>query len=321
MITTLWKVTGTKSFRLSATKVLDKFGMNLQTYNESLGVHLKSRPGKCFVQTDQAGAEARVVAWDAATPKYHRFKDLFEVGIKPHTYVALQLFLDRFKDKVDVPVSELEAPDPRWLSTQEWWPPLNTRVIKDKEAYALGKRVVHACNYGMKERTFRLNVLKGSHGQINLSADEAARFLAVHKNLFPEVYIWQQEVLAEAKETREIRNLLGYPRRITSKWNSTLERDLLSFRPQSTVGCLTHLAAQEIARNTAFYVALNKHDSIVLEVPEEDKDVAVKHLEEAFQTPVLITRTGVTFQMAVESHYGYNLAYQTEDNPNGLRAF
>ena len=114
---------------------------------------------------------------------------------------------------------------------------------------------------------------------------------------------------------------MGYPRRITSKWNSTLERDLLSFRPQSTVGCLTHLAAQEIARNTAFYVALNKHDSIVLEVPEDDKDVAVKHLEDAFRAPLLTTRTSVIFQMAVESHYGYNLAYQTEDNPKGLRPF
>src|SRR4029450_5554986 len=80
---------GTTSFRLGSRKLFGEWGNNGQNLNaDSLSVFIP-RDGNIFVSCDQAGAEALVVAYDAPAGRYRR---LFELNIKIHTYVALIIF-------------------------------------------------------------------------------------------------------------------------------------------------------------------------------------------------------------------------------------
>ena len=113
-----------KTFRRSSRSILGKWGGNLQNiekglrevyipdgYNESLKARCKYylETGdtsvfteeelltlRIFLQVDQSGAEALIVAYDSDAGDY---RQLFINGVKPHVYVAMKLFKDIWKEK------------------------------------------------------------------------------------------------------------------------------------------------------------------------------------------------------------------------------
>ena len=93
-ITTSWKLARTESFRAASAAMLGHYGTNMQNPTDSLMRCCIPREGNIFGSRDEAGAEALIVAYEAPPG---RFRELFECGIKPHTYFALQIFLDQFR--------------------------------------------------------------------------------------------------------------------------------------------------------------------------------------------------------------------------------
>lgn len=298
------------------------WGTNLQNYNESLADCLIADPGKKIIHCDQAGAEALIVAHEAPRGKFIR---LIELGIKPHVYMALQIFIDHFvPDR-----SEQDAyyfADPDDLAKLSGWPELKQKIAHSGSMYALGKKTIHAKNYDMKWPTFKDSVTKDTEGQIVLSNEEARRYLQLHSDLFPEIIVWQNLVAGQAEKTRVIRNLFGYPRVISQMWGSKTRRAILSFIPQSTVGVITHLAFTDLNRYIQrtlrpWDLLLNKHDSIDMQVPEEDEEEACVALKEALSRELTAT-DGHQFRMKAELQTGWNLgAYDAEENPRGLKEY
>ena len=94
------------------------WGTNLQNWNKKTRQLIIPHPGNVFVQVDQAGAEAKIVAYYGPAGRY---RDLFTYGVKPHTYLALYLFKPVWEEKLGEPLDRfLSAPiaelknQPRW---------------------------------------------------------------------------------------------------------------------------------------------------------------------------------------------------------------
>lgn len=304
--TSIFDVSGTKSFRLSSRQMFGEIGGNLQNMPESMRSFMIPDPGKKIFQVDQSGAEALIVAYLAEKGNY---RELFDVGIKPHTYIALNLFVDKFRGSY--PRDRYLFKKPSELKALPEWNTLNKFISKDHSnvtEYQLGKKVAHAKSYGMGPPTFQLNVLQESQGTIVLSHSEASHFLRMFEKLFPEVIEWQGRLINEAIANRRLYNLFGYPRELCGRWNNELEREALSYIPQSTVGVLTSIVFTELhnyalANNKAWDLLVNVHDAVVGQAPVEDIPEVCRITRELFARP-LVSPAGETFRMKSEAMAG-----------------
>lgn len=451
-----YKPAGTRSFRLSSSKLFNFGGNSQNNDKESMDI-FEAPPGWCFVQRDQAGAEALYVAYDA---KPGRYRALFENGVKAHTYVALHLFIDKFRGQ--------HPRDRYWCKTApelkelEEWAQISKAIAKSKFEYDIGKKTGHACvvpttlvtpknssdcpvsekppviqcydlkthntpylpvtwneydynglvygdywgnwytpehripyydtngelqvdtiaklhqqyneigwiygsgvinfkqtiltkhykgkvycpttetgyflissgpgkkrlvtgnsNYKMGPVTFRDSVLKESEGTMVLTMEQARFYLETYKELFPEIVVWQIEIEDTIRRTRLLRNAFGYPRRFERIITDSYIREGISWKPQSTIGVITHRAFVETRNHIVKYglrwrPISNKHDSYALMIPEPDVEQAREvMMRDINQT---ITCAHGSFTMKSDFQVGYNLRkYHELHNPRGMR--
>ena len=299
-----WKLHGTNTYRLSSSKLLRTWGGNCQNPDNRLMQHIVPREGNIFLQCDQAGAEAVIMAYLA---RPGRMRDLIQKGIKPHTYLALHIFHKLFTTEKDrwwmKSATELLA-DPEWKA-------LNHKISKCSEReYALGKMTCHAKNYDMKHVTFMINVLERTDGEIILTTKEAKEFLEMFDALFPEIIELQEELRGIVRATRMLRNLFGHPKRFVQPLRSSYERQWLAYISQSTVGELTVIASNEIRiylhknrLSNDILLVNNKHDSLLLDCPPRHRELGI-HLLKSTMAKEFTTPRGETFRMGVEVSEG-----------------
>jgi len=291
-----YKIAGPRTFRLASTAILPSrvmidgrrkrkgWGANLQNIEKDLRSIYKpdgftpALTEKClyymdtkdlsifteseleniriFVQTDQSGAEALIVAYLTEAGNY---RELFKNKIKPHSFLGMHLFRDIWPEKMrehklmtgdsDFSIDELCKLPIAALKNHKWWPVLD-KLIKSSDNwslkeryYYLAKQTEHSSNYDIKENTFRMNVLEKSGGKISISAEDAARFLDLKHGLFPEIKGYHRWVLRLAENNRIIYNLHGDPYQITVyDITESHEKEIYSWIPQSTVGQITNRA-------------------------------------------------------------------------------
>lgn len=297
---------GTKSYRTASRKLFGELGGNAQNVPETVRKYLVADSGYEIGQVDQGGAEALIVAYLCEPGNY---RELFACGIKPHTYLALNIFTDKFRGSW--PRDRYQFRRPSELVELPEWKALNKSISKDHSnevEYSLGKMTAHAKAYDMKAPTFRLNVLQKSAGKICLSLADAKHFLDTYDRLFPEVLSWQAETEQVVQSERRLYNLFGYPREFTGRLTNDLLREALSFVPQSTVGCLTSLAITELqqaieAHNWACDILANVHDAIVTQHAVELRKAVLTFIQRSFGRE-LRTPKGETFNMKSSAMYG-----------------
>lgn len=320
-LVTTFKQAGTRSFRLGSSKLFGEFGGNAQNPDkETLEIFIPSAPDRSFVQADQAGAEALVVAYISAAGNY---RALFQNGIKPHTYLALHIFHEQYKD-----IWPFHAPRSDYLNAKiaelpklSGWQELSVAIADSGKPYDIGKRTAHAKSYRMGPRTFQMSALKQSEGKLNLSFREAKVYLATFEVLFPEVIAWQAEIEAEVRSKRVLHNLFGFPRTFNRVINDGYIREAISFIPQSTVACITHRAIVKTQRyieenNLDWHVLNNKHDSYLLETPDSEIKDAAKFMISSLG--VTIRGRDCEFTMRSEVKAGKNWKDFSKDNPLGM---
>jgi len=316
-LTCLYKVTGTDTFRLSSSKLFairgqknSGVGTNCQNWRKNLRKLVIPDGDNTFVQPDQAGAEALIVAY-LCQPG--RFRDIFIHKIKPHVFVALHLFQKQFEAHLGRSLAPYIAASPANLRNVPGWSDVEA-VIKDSDNwpasrryYFIAKCVCHGSNYGAQAFTLALEVLKKSEGTVALTDRDAQIFLNIYHNLFPELKVWHDAVRKQLYATRILRNLYGYPRTFYGPLDDTLFRAAYAFIPQSTVGTITNVAATEIQRNldnrvyTDFELLQNNHDSLLAQThPERALEVGriiQQHLGQKLVGPhgdAFVMRSGVS---------------------------
>lgn len=321
-LTTGWKLTGTTTWRLASSKMLGTIGTNLQNPSHSLMRCVVPDDGCVFLQPDQSGAEALIVAMEAPKGKFRR---LFELGLKVHSYLALQIFVDKFAKEMGQPPDRYTAVDPDTLAFYEECKPL-FKIIKNRQReYDLGKRAIHAKNYKMGWKTFQVNCLEMSEGTIALSPTEAKHILNTHETTFPEIQVWQHELEQSLIAGRTLRNLFGFPRTFYRTWSPSLIREACAFIPQSTVGTITNLAFVETyhyirSKKLPWMLLNNKHDSLLLQCPDtkEHIDHARMVLKSRMERD-LVSSNGEAYQMKSGMSIGHNWDKWSPENPDGMK--
>lgn len=266
-----------------------------------------------FLQIDQAGAEALIVSY---LTKHGRLRDLFLNGIKPHTYVAMHLFPKVWEAELGVNDLPIETPINE-IKNWKYWKDLSDAIKKSdhnppsKRYYYFGKQTCHSANYDIKARTFSMNILDKSEGEVILPVKEASRFLQVYHRLMPEIKLWHLEVETTLQAAGCLKNLFGYPRHLTQRVNSHTLKEYYAWIPQSTVGCITHLAGEALQRildnreRDDFALMQNNHDSLLIQTRVKSV-MEIKPLLQKAMNMRLLSPKGEIFHMKSEVCWGLN---------------
>lgn len=337
----MYGIGGTDTTRLSSKAVLKSpwfhgWGTNLQNIEKSMRKIYKPDEGKGFCQEDQAGAEAKIVAYLC---RAGRFRQLFEHGIKPHVFVALHLFPDvwekeinkgaldirlNIKELIECPISELKN-HPYWkdvdklIRSSDNWP-------AERRYYYISKQVCHSSNYGIKAGMFSLNTLEKSRGKVVISKQKAEEFLSIYHGLFPEIREWHREVIKQVEATGYLYTLQGYPLHIqvADKPQETDFKKWFALVPQATVAQITRIAYVRmfefiVEHKLDWDLLADTHDSYLQQCPVlEMRDCAIKGKE--FLEQELTAPRGEKFRMGAEASIGFNWGPWDEvKNPEGLK--
>jgi DNA polymerase I-like protein with 3'-5' exonuclease and polymerase domains len=171
-----------------------------------------------------------------------------------------------------------------------------------------------------------MNVLQRTDGKIVLTKEEAEKFIGLYHSLFPEIREWHAEIDAIVFATRTLYNLQGFPLYFGGNINNAkAKKESYARIPQSTVGTITNIAYADIqdfieenSLADEWDVLVNKHDSILMQVPIEHETHAAAILSAAMQ-PKLVGRDGVEFNMKTEAASGYNWGKHSDSNPRGMK--
>jgi len=219
---------GTETGRLSSKLSWTGTGGNLQNVPKGIAreIFIPDK-GKIFMSGDLSQADLRVVAYLA---NERQFIKAFEVGEDVYRMVASSVF-DKDKDKIT------------------------------HEERELGKRIVHASNYGMGPG--KLAELSG------LNYHEAEEKMNLYHIHFPKIRIWHMEIEAQLRKTRVLTTPMGRKRMFFGRWNKALLRDAYAYIPQSTVADVTLKGMVNLYNELPYGCELvfNIHDEIVIQIP------------------------------------------------------
>jgi hypothetical protein len=361
----MYKNGGTKTFRRSSSKILDYYGSNFQNWEKSLREIYRSdgfTPAlteKClewlktgetaffteqelmmlrvFIQSDQSGAEALIVAYECDAMDY---RQLFIHGVKPHVYVALKLFKHVWTKKLkesgglieDFNIDELcntAIPD---LKKNPFWKDID-KLIKSSDNwsareryYYLAKQTCHSANYGIAGHAFRMNILEKSEGIIYLSKKEADHFLMTYRSLFPEIPERCRRIEQQVIKTKTLYNLFGFPFDITDYNIDSKMKEYFAWSAQSTVGEITRKAVTNLqtyieSENKPWDLLADTHDSYMVQCPLLHAIEARDKMKTFMNIQMTSPNDGTVFSMKSEQNVGYNWNSRKSEeiNPLGLQ--
>lgn len=335
-VTGAYIVTGTDTLRLASRSLLSNkkskpqfkgFGTNLQNWNKANRKFVVPDSEELvFVQCDQAGAEALIVAYECAPGN---FRSLFENGVKPHVFVALHLFQEQFEAELGFKLTDyVTCSIPELRNLSRWKEVVNVIKASDnwpatRRYYFMGKQTCHSSNYDVGAGAFAMNMLDKSEGKISLTMAQAAKFLGVYHKLFPEIRQWHAECLERVRKSNGyLRNLFGYPRFFNgSPMDDRVKKQMYAFVPQSTVGSITNIAITKLQGEIdsgvhmakPFAVMQNNHDSILAQCTPENATYVARQLCNALNMNLVSTR-GDHFKMKSEASVGKNWKEMKEIN-------
>lgn len=325
--TTSWLPGGALSFRNKSRKLFGRYGTNLQNIPDKLRRIYVSPPGYSFVQADEKGAEALIVAFLGPAGIY---RELFRFGINVHSHLALHLFQKYWQDNTPYDAGHLASLSIPDLSINPSWKELS-KIIKEsdgweskKRFYYFGKKTGHAHNYDMQAPTMSLDILKESGGEVYLSVKQANEFLQKRSGILPEVKEYHERVRILVKTTRCIRNLFGYPRDFYGPFSDKLFKEAFAQCPQSTVGTIANNAFAEeqnyIEEHNLDWTLLNNcHDSTLTQCPDSETMICGLYKKSIFEVE-LTSWDGEKFRMGAEISVGKNWGkYHKDENPDGMR--
>ena len=166
-----------------------------------------------------------------------------------------------------------------------------------------------------------------SHVDIKL----VEHYQEVFFTVFPEVAQWHDWVAEQLQTTGEITTMLGRSRRFFDRPNddATL-RKAVAYEPQSVAGDYTNQALLKIVKATKGIgvesklpakVFLQKHDEIGFRFLEKDEEEVCTRVQKLMEQELeIVSPEGEKrkWVVPVEMETGFNLGFQSKNNPDGL---
>ena len=285
--------TGTVTGRRASRQNFLGYGSNLQNQpkHSDLGARYLechvARPGKIFVQCDQASAEEWIV-WGIIADVSGNDKGIqglresIETGISRHARLASEIF--------NLPLSQTND--------------------KNCLEYYLGKKVRHAGNYDMRDET--MSIQMAAEGFM-ISRDICATILSKFHEVEPEIRgVFHEYVKQTLIKTRMLSNPLGRQRTFhglhPSRDNGKVFREGYAYIPQSSVGDNTGFALVHCERTKPGWVIQDKHDALLLEVADtyetvmEARTLLLSAFDRVFRFP-----NGYEVRIPIDFEIGYDV--------------
>jgi DNA polymerase I-like protein with 3'-5' exonuclease and polymerase domains/uracil-DNA glycosylase len=237
-----FNVAGTETYRFSSSENAFGSGMNLQ--NIPIGDEFEGLPNIRKLFLADPGMEMFDIDLDSADLRIVvwesdclEMKAMFSENLKPYVEVAKEYYHD---------------------------PSIN----KHHPSYKLFKALCHGTNY--------LGSASGLAGQIGLVTHEIDRIQKWYYGKFPEIKIWQDDLCAQLRSNRYVRNVFGYRIYFFDRIEGTIYNQAVAAVPQSTVACLINRGYHNLAtKSPEIPVLLQVHDSLTGQYPIANRDEAI----------------------------------------------
>jgi len=198
----------TETHRLSSSKNPRRTGQNLQNVDREIRQVYVSDDGTVFVECDLSQAEDRVVKAYTGDPRLIDEARSAPGAFDTHRRNAAAIF------QVD-----------------------ESAVTYDQRY--LGKKAVHASNYGMHGKRLSEELLKDGYVH---TPDECQRMIDRRLEAAPAIREWQQRTRMEVMRHRKLTNSWGWTLSFQyDRLGDDVYRRAYAYRPQSDIGILTNL--------------------------------------------------------------------------------
>lgn len=276
-VRTTLKPAGTETGRLASSKSIVGTGFNLQTIPKEIRQFFIPDDDYILVQADYSKAESWVVAYLAEDEKM---------------------------------IAALHGPDFHSTNASNI---LGKEVSKkDYSDRQLGKRIGHACSYGMTAFLLQKVLLKDGY---NYSKKECQEFINMFFRAYPKILThYHKAIERQLSKDRTLVNIFG--RKITywDFWNQQLFNKAYAYIPQGTIGDMTNRALINVYNWLPKYngdLLLQVHDSLVMQIPKvELTQQFVDELKVAMTIPLTIK--GYTISIPIDVECGYDWYNLTE---------
>ena len=291
---TSYNIAGTETFRLSSSEHPLRMGSNQQNIPAEARQCFVADPGYTFFQADQAGAEARYVAYDSGDANYIVACDSGDA----HTMVASMVF--GFE-----PIRELAEREYR----------------RGKSYRQASKSGSHGTNYFGKPYTLAK--------QMGVDTATAEEFQSKYFRKFPGISDWHAAIANQLQTKGYLTNAFGFRRNFWGrKWDDATLREAIAFGPQSVVGILTNLVMHKLwekyegQSGAPVQILMNGHDAVIGQFKTEQAAELVPAILEDLRFPFEVTDVkGVTRMLTIpfDMEVGQNWGKYGPANPGGLR--
>jgi hypothetical protein len=179
------------------------------------------------------------------------------------------------------------------------------------------KQTAHSANYDIRTNSFIENILLKSKGQVRLTTAQGDKYLEGYHSLIPEIRgYYHPWVASQYEKSGVVYNLFGYPLALTKKLFEHEYTKIYDKVPQSTVGCITHIAFTNIFNyirdnKLPWAIIQNNHDSYLGQCPIADKMHMAAKMKE-FMEIELVSPFGERFRMRSETQTGFNWGVRKE---------
>lgn len=229
-------------------------------------------PGKIIVCADYSQAESMVVDWEANNLKAMKlYAEKLPGGV--HWARAKDLF--GIPD--DVPYNKKAIYKDSKVTGHE------TTLYMFRQ---IGKRAVHAGNYGMGPRMLQAALAQdGFVAPYNVCVKLIKKF----QQTSPFTMQWQRKIRETVKATRKLVSSYGRVRYFMGRMNDNLFRAAYAFSPQNTVGEMLTCAIQRIDDNIPeVEILLNNHDEVMMQCNEGIWESVIPKVRECMEEELMI---------------------------------
>lgn len=280
-----FNICGTGFSRLSSSMTVWGAGTNQQNFPDEARKFIVADKGTSLIVVDLMQAEAIVVAFIA--------EDELEIGwflqeLDSHVMLASLIFN---KDPEDIVFAE------RFIA----------------------KTSHHALNYIMGDYTFTLTVNKGYRETgISLEQKEAKAIRLKYLALRPALSMWWDSEVRSVMETGELTTCVksefqpkGRTRQFLERYSDKLRKQIVSFRPQGSVGDVCHHGVlrywrdpemKELRSESRIVLLSQQHDGVIYQIADEVIDDTVPKLMK--MCLVNLEANGRKFIIPVEAKVG-----------------
>lgn len=303
-------IAGTKTGRLASSMADFSEGSNLQNIDKRIRRMFVADPGFKLINVDLEQADARNIG----AMVWNRFPELMNRSDgKPN-------FLDA-----------CEGADLHTTVCQMVWPHFDWKPGDAKHNRAIADQRFY------REMTYRDTTKRLGHGsnfngqppqmakQTKIEESVVRDFQELYFNAFPEVKKRIEWVGNQIVEHGSLTTLFGRRRYFLKRRgdNKTLN-EACAHEPQSMTAEEINYAMLKVFRLRNRFpdlqLLLQVHDSLLIQVPEEQVDEAVAAIKLAFRTELEL-RAGRMFHVPCEVQVGWNYDYAGATNPNGLKKY